>query len=57
MPLIMACAVVAAFSLLLIAPDFGWHGAAQRVLEAAFMVVIVAVAMQLPARRPPVDGP
>ena len=46
-PLVMICAVVAALSLLLIAPDFPWHGAAQRVLEASFMIVILAVALRL----------
>ena len=46
-PLVMSCAVVAALSFPLIAPEFPWHGAAQRVLEAAFMVVIVALAMRL----------
>jgi hypothetical membrane protein len=46
-PLVMICAGVAALSLPLIAPEFPWHGGAQRVLEAAFMVVIVAVAMRL----------
>lgn len=46
-PLVMTCAVRAALSLPLIAPDFLWHGAAQRVLEAAFMIVILAVAMRL----------
>lgn len=46
-PLVMICAVLAALSLPLIAPDFPWHGAAQRVLEAAFMIVILAVAMRL----------
>ena len=46
-PLVMSCAVVAALSLPLIAPEFPWHGAAQRVLEAAFMIAILAVAMKL----------
>lgn len=46
-PVVMTCAIVAALSLPLIAPDFIWHGAAQRVLEAAFMIVILAVAMRL----------
>ncbi len=46
-PLVMSCAVVAALSFPLIAPEFPWHGAAQRVLEAAFMIVIVAMAMRL----------
>lgn len=46
-PLVMSCAVVAALSFPLIAPEFPWHGAAQRMLEAAFMVVILAVAMPL----------
>jgi hypothetical membrane protein len=53
-PLIMTCAVVAALSLPLIAPDFPWHGAAQRVLEAAFMIAVLAVAMRLWI-RPPAD--
>ena len=46
-PLVMFCAVAAALSFPLIAPEFPWHGAAQRVLEAAFMVAILAVAMRL----------
>jgi hypothetical membrane protein len=46
-PLVLACAVIAALSLVMIAPEFAWHGAAQRVLEAAFMIVIVAAAMRL----------
>lgn len=46
-PLVMTCAVVAALSLPLIGPEFPWHGAAQRVLEAAFMIVILAVAARL----------
>jgi hypothetical membrane protein len=46
-PLVMICAVVAALSLPLIAPDFIWHGAAQRVLETAFMIAVLAVAMRL----------
>ena len=46
-PLVMFCAVAAALSFPLIAPEFPWHGAAQRVLEAAFMVAILAVAVRL----------
>lgn len=46
-PLVMTCAVAAALSLPLVAPDFTWHGAAQRVLEATFMIVILAVATRL----------
>ena len=53
-PLVMTCAVVAALSLPLIAPEFPWHGAAQRVLEAAFMIAVLAVAMRLWI-RPPAD--
>lgn len=46
-PLVMICAVVATLSLPLIAPDFPLRGAPQRVLEAALMVAILAVAMKL----------
>ena len=46
-PLVMFCAVAAALSFPLIAPEFPWHGAAQRVLEATFMVAILAVAVRL----------
>ena len=46
-PLVMICAVAGALSFSLIAPEFPWRGAAQRVLEAAFMVAILAVAMRL----------
>ena len=46
-PLVMICAVAGALSFSLIAPEFPWRGAAQRVLEAAFMVAVLAVAMRL----------
>lgn len=46
-PLVLTCAIVAALSLPMIAPEFPWHGGAQRVLETAFMIVILALSMRL----------
>lgn len=42
-PLGLACGTVAALMIPIIGPEFPWHGAAQRVLEAAFATWTIAV--------------
>lgn len=42
-PLGLACGTVAALTIPIIGPEFAWHGAAQRVLEAAFATWTLAV--------------
>lgn len=42
-PLGLACGIVAALMIPIIGPEFPWHGAAQRMLEAAFATWTIAV--------------
>lgn len=42
-PLGLACGIVATLTIPIIGPEFSWHGAAQRVLEAAFATWTIAV--------------
>ena len=42
-PLGLACGTVAALTIPIIGPEFPWHGAAQRMLEAAFATWTIAV--------------
>lgn len=46
-PLGLACGIVAALMIPIIGPEFPWHGAAQRVLEAAFATWTIAVIFAL----------
>ncbi|MBJ7448301.1 MAG: DUF998 domain-containing protein [Brevundimonas sp.] len=43
LPLGLACGIVAALMIPIIGPEFPWHGAAQRMLEAAFATWTIAV--------------
>ena len=46
-PLGLGCGIVAALMIPIIGPEFPWHGAAQRALEAAFATWTIAVMVAL----------
>lgn len=56
-PLGLVCGTVAALMIPIIGPEFPWHGAAQRVLEAAFATWTIAVMVALSRLPKPMAKP
>lgn len=54
-PLGLACGTAAALMIPIIGPEFPWHGAAQRVLEAAFATWTIAVMIAIARLRKPLS--
>lgn len=56
-PLGLACGIVAALMIPIIGPEFPWHGAAQRVLEAVFATWTVAIMVAISRLPKPMTKP
>lgn len=56
-PLGLGCGIAAALMIPIIGPDFPWHGAAQRVLEAAFATWTIAMMVALSRLPKPMAKP
>ncbi|WP_374596804.1 DUF998 domain-containing protein [Brevundimonas sp.] len=54
-PLGLACGTVAALMIPIIGPEFPWHGAAQRLLEAAFATWTIAIMIAIARLRKPLS--
>ena len=57
LPVGLGCGITAALMIPMIGPEFPWHGAAQRVLEAAFATWTVAVMLALSRLPTPLAKP
>lgn len=51
----LACGIVAVLMIPIIGPEFPWHGAAQRVLEAAFATWTIAIMIAIARLRKPLS--